>query len=353
VLPRDGRTRSRPTAVCTLVVPIRARARLRALRLGRGSRRGGWLAAVAALAAISVPGTASAESAGLWSNSFQADPPSSSCGRFSFDGHFCYTTNDGGGAVELGVKFSSTKSVDIVGVRVYRTDPGSVTGSLWNSDGTRLRSAAFAPYGGAHGWQDTLFDPVSIEPGRTYIASYYAPDAAYAFQYSYFTSSAYRAGPIVASQSVEGDGNGVFCYDAASCSFPTDTYQDSNYWVTPLWAYRFAGFYQPIDSGGVWNTVKAGSAIPVKFSLGGPQGLDVLNAGSPTATETACPGTSAALDAVEETVTASQSGLTYDAGADQYIYVWKTNKAWAGRCYRFELGLNDQSSRTFNVEFLR
>jgi hypothetical protein len=350
---RDGRTPSRQMAVCPLVIPIRGRARLGAGRPGRGSRRIGWLAAVAALAVISVPSTASAEPAGLWSSSFQADPPSSSCGVFSFDGHFCYTANDGGGAVELGVKFSSTKSVDIVGVRVYRTDPGSVAGSLWSGDGTRLRSAAFTPYAEAHGWQDTLFAPVSIEPGKTYIASYHAPDAAYAFQYSYFANSAYSAGPMVASQSVQGDGNGVFCYDAASCSFPTETYQDSNYWVTPLWAYRFTGFAQPIDNGGVWNTAKAGSAIPVKFSLGGAQGMDVINAGSPTATATACPGASAALDAVEETVTASQSGLTYDADAGQYIYVWKTNKAWAGKCYSFDLGLNDGSSRTFNVEFFK
>jgi hypothetical protein len=323
------------------------------MRMGRGSKRGGLLAVVAALAVISVPSTASAEPAGLWSSSFQSDPPSSSCGLFAFDGHFCYTANDGGGAVELGVKFSATKNVDIVGVRVYRTDPGSVTGSLWSSDGTRIRSAAFTPYGGAHGWQQTLFPPVSIESGKTYIASYYAPDAGYAFEYSYFTNSAYQAGPLVASQSVEGDGNGVFCYDAASCSFPTETFRDSNYWVTPLWAYRFTGFYQPIDAGDVWNTVKAGSAVPVKFSLGGAQGMDVLKAGSPTATETACPGPSAALDAVEQTVAASQSGLTYDVGADQYVYVWKTDKAWAGKCYRFDLGLNDQSSRTFNVEFFK
>jgi hypothetical protein len=314
----------------------------------------GSLAALAALAVMSVPATASAEFGGLWSSGFQSNPPASSCVPFSSDDHFCYTTNDGGGAVELGVKFSSTKSVDVVGVRAYRIDPGSVSGSVWTSDGTRLGSKAFPSYGGAHGWQDTLFDaPVPLEPGKTYIASYHAPNAAYAFQYSYFTNNAYSAGPIVASQSVQGDGNGVFCYDAASCSFPTDTYQDSNYWVTPLWAYRFTGFYQPVDNGGVWNTVKAGSAIPVKFSLGGAQGLDVLNAGSPTATETACPGASASLDQVEETVAASQSGLTYDASAGQYTYVWKTNKTWAGHCYRFELGLNDQSSHTFNVEFLK
>src|SRR5262245_51605095 len=182
------------------------RARLRGVRRGRGSRRVGWLALVSALSVIAVPSAASADSAGLWSSTFQADPPSSSCGVFSFDGHFCYTTNDGGGGVELGVKFSSTKSVDIVGVRVYRADPGLVTGSLWASDGTQLRSAAFTPYGGAHGWQDTLFAPVSIEPGTTYIASYHAPDAAYAFQYSYFTNSADRTGPTVRYQSLPGSG---------------------------------------------------------------------------------------------------------------------------------------------------
>ena len=202
MLHRDDRTPSRRIAVRTLISPIRARGRMRDVLRGRGSRRIGWLAAVAALAVISVPSIASAEPAGLWSSSFQADPPSLSCGAFPFDGHFCYTANDGQGGVELGVKFSSTKSVDIVGVRAYRTDAGLVTGSLWSSDdGALLRSADFTPYAGAHSWQDTLFAPVSIEREKPYIASYHAPGADCAFQYSYGTNSAYRAGTMVASQS--------------------------------------------------------------------------------------------------------------------------------------------------------
>jgi hypothetical protein len=52
-----------------------------------------------------------------------------------------------------------------------------------------------------------MFSPVSIEPGQTYIASYHAPDAAYAFQSSYFTNSAYRAGPMVASSRKVSVGN--------------------------------------------------------------------------------------------------------------------------------------------------
>jgi len=41
--------------------------------------------------------------------------------------------------------------------------------------------------------------------------------------------------------------------------------------------YDFAGFFQPIDNLPTLNGVKAGSAVPVKFSLGGNHGLDILN----------------------------------------------------------------------------
>ena len=328
MLHRDDRTPSRRIAVCTLVGSICAPGRMRDVRRGRGSRRIGRLAAVAALAVVSVPGTASAESAGLWSSSFQADPPSSSCGAFSFDGHFCYTANDGQGAVELGVKFSSTKSVDIVGVRAYRTDAGSVTGSLWSSDGTRLGSAAFTPYRGAHGWQDTLFTPVSIEPGEPYIASYHAPNADYAFQYSYFTDSAYRAGPMVAAQSVEGDGNGVFCYDAASCSFPTDTFRDSNYWVTPLWAYRFTGFYQPVDTAAAEHGQGGhGDTREVQPRRRPGAGRDRRRVAGD---RNRSPDTSSQWTGSRH----RQSGqhlAHLQRDRRPYTYVWKTNKAWAGR----------------------
>lgn len=74
-------------------------------------------------------------------------------------------------------------------------------------------------------------------------------------------------------------------------------------------------------------------AIPVKFSLAGDQGLDVLAAGSPTAQRVACDST-ALLDAIEETVTAGGSGLSYSyhGTSSGYVYVWKTAKAWAGTC---------------------
>ena len=49
----------------------------------------------------------------------------------------------------------------------------------------------------------------------------------------------------------------------------------------PAAIYDFDGFYEPVenrDADGrlIFNTVKAGSAIPLKFRLGGDYGLDVL-----------------------------------------------------------------------------
>ena len=51
---------------------------------------------------------------------------------------------------------------------------------------------------------------------------------------------------------------------------PTETanYNSANAQVTPVVnPYSFASFVQPIDMGGVFNTVKPGSTSPVKFSL--------------------------------------------------------------------------------------
>jgi hypothetical protein len=113
-------------------------------------------------------------------------------------------------------------------------------------------------------------------------------------------------------------------------------------------SYTFNGFFQPIDNN-VVNTVKAGSAIPVKFSLGGNQGLAIFAANSPASgVATQCDG--AATDEVEVTVTAGNSSLSYDAGANQYNYVWKTEKNWVG-CRQLRMTLKDGSVKTAMFKF--
>ena len=113
--------------------------------------------------------------------------------------------------------------------------------------------------------------------------------------------------------------------------------------------YRWAGFFQPVDNLPTQNAVKAGSAVPVKFSLGGYQGMSVLAAGYPTSNVATCDA-SAADDPLELTLTAGSSGLNYDAATDQYLYVWKTDKAWAGQCRQLRVKLVDGTLHAANFK---
>ena len=116
--------------------------------------------------------------------------------------------------------------------------------------------------------------------------------------------------------------------------------------------YAFTGFFQPVDNPSVVNKVKAGRAIPVKFSLAGDHGLAVLQAGSPTTTSFSC-GSVTSEDLIEETVSANSSGLTYDAAVDQYNYVWKTNTGWANSCRKLALTLKDGTRHEALFHFVK
>lgn len=114
--------------------------------------------------------------------------------------------------------------------------------------------------------------------------------------------------------------------------------------------YNFTGFFQPVDNLPVFNEVNSGRAIPVKFSLGGYQGLNIFAPGYPLSQQIVC-DTGAPLDDIEETVTAGGSSLSYDAGSDRYNYVWKTEKAWAGTCRQLVVQFIDGTIRRANFEF--
>ena len=46
----------------------------------------------------------------------------------------------------------------------------------------------------------------------------------------------------------------------------------------------------------------------------------------------------------DEQLTTAVSGLQYDLVADQYSYVWKTDKAWGGTCRELTMKLVDGTS---------
>jgi hypothetical protein len=127
----------------------------------------------------------------------------------------------------------------------------------------------------------------------------------------------------------------------ATCSGAKDVAgNDGQASVTYTVHYDFSGFLSPVDNPPIINSAKAGQTIPVKFSLHGDHGLDIL-AGAPTSALTGCDA-GAPIDEIEEVAgTAGNSGLNYDAASDQYSYMWKTAKSWAGSCRVFSLWLDD------------
>ncbi|NJD87251.1 MAG: hypothetical protein FIB05_04415 [Betaproteobacteria bacterium] len=115
-------------------------------------------------------------------------------------------------------------------------------------------------------------------------------------------------------------------------------------------AFQFAGFYPPLSNPPATNTAKAGSAIPVKFSLGGYRGLDVFAVGYPRSQPIECSSLEPESSSVE-TVTAGASSLGYDATSDLYSYVWKTDKAWVGTCRQLVSRFTDGTEHRANFRF--
>jgi hypothetical protein len=115
-------------------------------------------------------------------------------------------------------------------------------------------------------------------------------------------------------------------------------------------AWTTKGFYQPVDMGGVVNTVKGGSTVPLKFELfAGTTELTDTSAIKFTATKTDCaPG--ATEDAIEVTATGGTS-LRYDSTGGQFIYNWKTPTG-AG-CYTVTMTANDGSKITAYFKSLK
>ena len=114
--------------------------------------------------------------------------------------------------------------------------------------------------------------------------------------------------------------------------------------------FNFAGFFAPVDNLPTINVVTAGSAIPLKFSLGGYQGLNIFAAGYPASSQIPCeaglPG-----DEIEETVNPGGSSLSYDATTDRYTYVWRTNRAWRGTCRILVVRLSDGTDHFAKFRF--
>ena len=114
--------------------------------------------------------------------------------------------------------------------------------------------------------------------------------------------------------------------------------------------YDFTGFEDPVDPAPAVNAMNAGRAVPLKFGLGGDQGMDILADSSPNSRQVDC-DSGADLNDVSQTTTAGSSSLQYDPLTDRYTYVWKTNAAWAGQCRDLTVTFDDGTSATLRFRF--
>jgi len=136
------------------------------------------------------------------------------------------TTSSDTASVEVGMTFTSSVAGTVTAIRFYKGagNGGVHVGNLWTLSGVKLAAGTFANET-ASGWQTlTLGSPVAIQANTLYIVSYHAPQGHYPYNPSFFNSPLIVA-PLTATGS-------VYLYGAGS--FPTQTYNKSNYWVDVL-----------------------------------------------------------------------------------------------------------------------
>ena len=104
--------------------------------------------------------------------------------------------------------------------------------------------------------------------------------------------------------------------------------------------YDFDGFYAPLVAEPATATLRAGAPVPVKFSLNGDRGLDVIA----RAAWRPC------FVSTNDSSLAAGS-LSYNAGPDRYTFTWPTDKSWAGSCKEFLLTLRDGTTHGAYVSF--
>lgn len=151
----------------------------------------------------------------------------------------------------------------------------------------------------------------------------------------------------------------------------------------PVTAFKWQGFFDPIDNLPKVNKLKPGKSIEVKFSLGGKQGMDIFASGFPASEPASCStwlsgGPAQAIDLRGNAGSGSDdkgdenkgggdkgdrgdgehgngdhpdgnSGLKYEDG--RYSFTWKTDKSWAGTCRFLDVKLTDGSLHTARFSF--
>jgi Domain of unknown function (DUF4082) len=160
-------------------------------------------------------------------------PPTPACVADGTDG--CVWDNS---SVKLGVSFTTSKQICVTGVQFYHEAGGNLSSSLWN---TATNLTVRTSYTDGSGWLSSTFNPPALmNPGNKFVAAYFAPTGAYAYQYDYFKND-FTVGPVT----FKGGANGKFMYGSSSAYPSEGPYRNSSYFVTPVWKPNWSYY--------VWN----------------------------------------------------------------------------------------------------
>jgi hypothetical protein len=111
-------------------------------------------------------------------------------------------------------------------------------------------------------------------------------------------------------------------------------------------AWSANGYYRPVDMGGVLNTVKGGSTVPLKFEVfAGPSELTDVSTTvrSYAVTVIGCASLGTLIqDPIESMASTGGTAMRYDWVAGQFIQNWLTPRQ-AGSCYQATVKLQDGS----------
>jgi hypothetical protein len=125
----------------------------------------------------------------------------------------------------------------LTGIRYYKgsTDPGPNVGHLWSASGQLIATAQATTAPPAFGWATLTFaTPVPITHGTTYVASFFAPNGGYGITQRYF-SSFFNPGVSNFPLFTE-DGSGAAVRNLGASAFPTEVFQQTNFWVDVVFA---------------------------------------------------------------------------------------------------------------------
>jgi hypothetical protein len=216
--------------------------------------------------AMSTTYTVSVQATDLWGNTMAAPytwtfttantPPTFSCPCSLWGGAATpatantYDTN----SVEVGTEFQSAVAGYITGLSFYKgsQNTGTHTGTLWTASGSQLATGTFTNES-ASGWQSLTFaTAVAISANTPYVVSYHAPSGFYSSSPAYFTGAVSKYPLTALASTTTANGNGVYSY-GSSTTFPTSTYNATNYWVDPTFALSAPTTPAAVTNGAVLN----------------------------------------------------------------------------------------------------